>query len=505
MLGQAERLRPALPFLGAVALAALTMLHGVQPNDEGLMLQAAARIAHGEVPYRDFWWFYPPGQPYLLAGLWGIFGPSLLVWRIVRVLADGAVAALAWSLARRGGAGRRPSGLAWSVSALAMASPNGPHPFPIALALCLGALLVFVRRPVVAGLLVGVAAAWRLEFAAWAGLGIVLALLLRPESQRAALRFGVAAVGSALVLLLPVALVAGIGPTWRLLVRYPLLDFRDYQTLPFPFRYDGPLNTGSPGGFLSDSAEPLLLFYVPLALVVGLAASMSGSFGRLRARDSLLIAAAVFAVGMLTYLLVRPDAYHLAPLAVLVAALGAWTWARAPRLVAVVATAALAVVLLGGLDRQLMLVRDGTVTLHAPGADGARTFPADARALGAAVADVRRRVPAGRPIYVTGLRNDLVTAGAPLFYVLAGRANPSRYDIAAPGVITSAPVQREIVDALSHTRTPLVVRWRSASTAAHEPNRAGRSSGVRILDSFLSASYRPVARHGEWQLLTRRR
>lgn len=505
MLRRTERLGPALPFLGAVALAALTMLHGVQPNDEGLMLQAAARIVHGEVPYRDFWWFYPPGQPYLLAGLWGIFGPSLLAWRIVRVLADGAVAALAWSLARRGGAGRRPAGLAWGVSALAMASPSGPHPFPIALALCLGALLVFGRRPVVAGLLVGVAAAWRIEFAAWAGLGIGLALLLRPESRRAAVRFGVVAVGAGLVLLLPVALVAGIGPTWRLLVRYPLLDFRDYQTLPFPVRFHGPLNAGSLGGFVSDSAEPLLLFYVPLALVVALGASIVGSVGRLRRRDPLVVASVVFAVGMLTYLLVRPDAYHLAPLAVLVAVLGAWTWAGAPRGVALVAAGALAVALLAGLDRQWMLLRDGTVALHAPGADGARTFPADARALGAAVADVRARVPAGRPIYVTGLRNDLVTAGAPLFYVLAGRSNPSRYDIAAPGVITSAPVQREIVRALARTRTRVVVRWRSPSTAAHEPNRAGRSSGVHILDSFLRATYRPVARHGEWELLSRRR
>ena len=39
------------------------------------MLQAAARIADGEVPYRDFWWFYPPGQPYLLAGLLGAVRP----------------------------------------------------------------------------------------------------------------------------------------------------------------------------------------------------------------------------------------------------------------------------------------------------------------------------------------------------------------------------------------------------------------------------------------------
>ena len=31
-------------FLGAAALSAITVLHGIQPNDEGLMLQAAARI-----------------------------------------------------------------------------------------------------------------------------------------------------------------------------------------------------------------------------------------------------------------------------------------------------------------------------------------------------------------------------------------------------------------------------------------------------------------------------
>ena len=51
------------------------MLHGVQPNDEGLMLQAAARIHGRPGPYRDFWWFYPPGQPYLLGGLRACSGP----------------------------------------------------------------------------------------------------------------------------------------------------------------------------------------------------------------------------------------------------------------------------------------------------------------------------------------------------------------------------------------------------------------------------------------------
>ena len=85
----------------AALFSALTMLNGIQPNDEGLMLVAADRIAHGQVPYSDFWWFYPPGQPYLLAGLWKLFGPSLLTWRIVRVLTNAAVVLLAYLLARR--------------------------------------------------------------------------------------------------------------------------------------------------------------------------------------------------------------------------------------------------------------------------------------------------------------------------------------------------------------------------------------------------------------------
>src|SRR3954452_16532944 len=56
-------------FVALFALAALlpgfTALRGINLHDEGLMLQAAARLAHGQLPYRDFWWNYGPGQPLL--------------------------------------------------------------------------------------------------------------------------------------------------------------------------------------------------------------------------------------------------------------------------------------------------------------------------------------------------------------------------------------------------------------------------------------------------------
>jgi hypothetical protein len=504
--------RLALLFGGAALLSGITLLDGIQPNDEGLMLTAASRIAHGEVPYSDFWWFYPPGQPYLLAGLWELFGPSLLPWRIVRVLCDAGVAVLAYLLAVRGGASPRLALATWLAAALAMAYPSGPHPFPLTLVLALGALLLFERQPLAAGALVGVAAVWRLEFAAYLGLGVVLAYAVRRDDfVRDACRFAGPAVLVAAVLYAPVVAAAGLGDSWDLLVRYPIEDFGDYQSLPFPLDYDGPLNTDSVGGFLSDSAENLLLFYLPLALVVGLAGSLVALALRFDRNHWPQLASAVFAIGMTHYLITRPDVFHTAPLAVMVAVLAAWAIAErheaaAPRRIPVLAGAALAAAafayaLVEGLDRRWLELRTDYAELRLPAADGARVREASRTPLERAVRDVRERVPPGRPIYVATRRSDLVTSGNPLFYVLADRPNPTRYDIQAPGVVTTAPVQREIVGELRRARPRLVIRWLSPVADQPEDNGAGRSSGVRVLDRYLARAYVPQRRFGDYLVL----
>jgi hypothetical protein len=558
-----------LLFVLGAALSAITVYKGLQPNDEGLMLQAARRISQGQVPYRDFWWYYPPGQPYLLGGLWSLFGPSLMTWRVIRVLTDATVAVLAFSLARRE-ATLRTSLFAWGGAAFAMAQLPQPHPFPIALALALSSLLLFERRPVLAGIAAGVCAFWRLEFAGYLVLGILLAYAVRPapgtERTRAAGRFAVSALLSGAALFAPVVVAAGFSKAWDLMVRYPVVDFGRYQSLPFPIDYDGPLNTGSVGGFFSDSFENLLQFYLPLALVIGLAASLLALLLRARRDDWAWIATVVFALGMTHYLIVRPDEFHTAPLAVVVSVLGAWAISsasiqvpirrrrkvraampfprgaggphpgpvkpseplmerregRPPRLTpfvaasgtrprralallpALIAGVALAYVIVEGADRKLLALNDDAAPLHLSVADGVQANPRSVGPLERAVRLVDTRVPPGRPIYVTTRRSDLVTSGDPLFYALALRNNPTRYDIAAPGVVTSAPVQQEIVGVLDRTRTPIVVRYDSPATTAPEPNRAGRSTGVTVLDAYLARAYRPLARFGYYVILERK-
>ena len=172
---------------------------------------------------------------------------------------------------------------------------------------------------------------------------------------------------------------------------------------------------------------------------------------------------------------------------------------------AAVAGFALIYATIEGLDRRWLDLRAEFEPLRLPPADGVRAQAARRDPLERAVRAVQSRVPPGEPIYVATRRSDLVTSGDPLFYVLAGRHNPTRYDIQAPGVITSAPVQRELVADLREARPRAVVRFTAAVTAAPEPNRAGESTGVRILDDYLNSAYRPAARHGPYLVLEPRR
>jgi hypothetical protein len=85
--------------------------------------------------------------------------------------------------------------------------------------------------------------------------------------------------------------------------------------------------------------------------------------------------------------------------------------------------------------------------------------------------------------------------------VLLDRKNPTRYDVMQPGVVTTARVQRAIVRDLERSRPQLVVRWLSPVPSHAEPNGAGRSSGVRIMDRYLARRDLAERRFGDYQVL----
>src|SRR5215203_3134659 len=67
-------------------LQILTMQRYLNPYDEGFVTFDALRILRGDIPYRDFWTQHAPGQFYVLAFLFKIFGPSIMVERCWDIL-----------------------------------------------------------------------------------------------------------------------------------------------------------------------------------------------------------------------------------------------------------------------------------------------------------------------------------------------------------------------------------------------------------------------------------
>jgi hypothetical protein len=444
----------------------------------------------------------------VLAVLHEVFGASLLAWRVLGVAIDAVVALLAYHLARR----RAPEAyalVAWLAVATVMAFPLLPGPNPPALLLAFAALLAARRRPALAGALAGLACLFRFELGIAALAGVCLTA---PRGRR--LRATGPAVAVAVVCLAPFFIVAPRA-MWHDTVGFYAIQ--GLQRLPFPVGFDGPWRPSK-----------LIEFYIPLILVAGVVlwcvqmvvsherrtvsarASMHGGIAAgppARDPDAESWSLAPLAAVGLGYLLGRTDLYHLVPLAAVLPVMLAWsaTAARA-RWLQIVLLVALALIAVYGVERRAgqALHPPAGAAVPGPAGDGVQTSPADAASLRRLEGELARLTGPGEPIFVANPRFDRVTAGDPLVYIITGHPNPTRYDVMQPGVVTAAPVQREIVDTLRRSRTRVVVRWSDPRAEQAQPNGSSRSSGVHVLDDYLRSRYRPVARYGVYEVLLAR-
>jgi hypothetical protein len=483
-----------LLFAAGALISGFTILRVIDPFDEGLMLQAARRVSEGQVPYADFTWSYGPASPYLLAGLFKLFVVSLLHWRILRVLADAAIALVVYVLLRRFPAvPERVALLGWLAAACAIAQPTTANPFPYALLLALLAVAVAPRRPVLAAILTALAAAFRLDFAIYAAAAIVAVQLVDRHPRQAARFAAVTAAASACVYM-PFLIQIGPGKLYDALVGTSLHD-RNYWTLSFPFQYGGRFRLWGPGALAHDLKD-VIDYYQPLLLVIGLGLAVF-----LRKAGLALI---VLGLGGLSYLLSRTDDIHTQLLFVALAVLlPAVALTERRRVVSVAAACVFALMLVHGVGNRLSALFEPPAMsrVHLDAADGVETKPPEARALERVVAAIHARVPPGDPIYVAPRRSDLVTYTNSIVYVLAERDNATDRDF---GLLSRDSEQRRIVDELRANPPRVVVRWTDPLSSRVEPNLRGRPSGSHRLDDYIASRYRLIERLYHYDVLVPR-
>ena len=474
--------------------------------DEGFELTGAMRVLAAEIPYRDFWYVYAPGELYMLAGLFRLCGPSILAARVLDTALRALLALTAYGVARRL-APRGAALAAWLVVTLWL-GPHGFYSIPIfsypvipALVAVNASVLCLLAPPdhderrlgcfVAAGVLAGLATTFRQDFGAYAlavEAALLAALALASRPRRWSRLVGFAAGAGMIVGPVALALVRVVDPAELAysLVVWPAVVMPGVRELPFPA--------------LSLDTAP---FYLPLGVYLGSLVAVAATFRRGRRggrREACaLTLVALLGLSLLNHARIRPGAPHFLPTFVLAVPLGAALLARvlvatgAMRVVAIAATAAVAGLLLGPLLWARPLAPSATALYHLPRARGIPVESDQAEA----VRYLQERVAEGEPIFVGAPRHDRLVLNDASFYFLAARDCATGYHELDPGSVTTLPVQERIVHDLERRDVRYVVIF-SGFDGLVEPNQSAVSSGVHVLDDFVRTRFRPEAEFGRY-------
>lgn len=479
--------------------------------DEGYALYGAARILDGEVPYRDFWLVYAPAQFYVLAGIFKLFGPSILAGRIYDVIIRFAIVALLYRITAR--LATPAVALVPALIATVWLGYIDYYAYALypALALTFAGVLCLLHsfespgrlHLVLGGLAMGGATLFRHDFGfyAVASATLVLATLgwQRPSADlRARWRslwraLGPFVVGVAIPVvpvLLAFLAVVPASELWFDLVAFPAVVINKYRMLPFP-----PLPApGMPRADLRTS----VLFYVP---VLVFACALIRSLAKRGEPGPALLALLGF--GFFRQAFNRADEVHMLSATLVAGVLTPvllFALARSGR--SRVAGVAAVVIAVAAGDAYLLGPAQGLATIAGQDSPSYRHYTLE-RGRGIqslpdqemAIRYIQARTSKTDSIFVGSSRHDQLIVNDILFYFLADRRCATRYHDLCPGVATTLPVQQEIVSDLESRRVEFVVicvRWHNIV----EPNESGRSSGVTLLDEYIQRHFRPVANFG---------
>jgi len=531
--------------LAVFVVAALVLAPGAWfgfPSSKAVA--GALRVLDGDVPYRDFWTMYAPGQFYAIAGLYRAFGAELLVQGLATVLVLAATAAGLCRLLRRLGATRVAAGL---VAALFVGASweTGPEldSYPPALAfIVLGLSFVEAhvrsgraRSAFAAGLAYGCAACFKHDVGAYAcfatGGGLLFAAAFaRDGAERPPALRSVAwiALGSAAIVLPVAGILAWVAgrAAWEDLIVFPATDFRAVRGEAWPGLWP---NLEPVRAWLVDPAELRLLKAAAVAPSRWLLAHLpevgflfGGAVWLVRRRSARATTVALGAIALVALPLywwaahTQPNT-HLVSMAVFVALLVGplvATLPRAGRIAVLVLALGYAVGFLPRPAESMLrtLVGGPRVVLDHPGVRGIRVSPREARYFGRIAEFVDANVAPDEPIYCGVARHDLPVIGNVRFHVLTGRPFAVRHHEIHPGITDHEAVQRETIAALEREGVRCLVIWRFGgddpawSAAQLEERRDARRAlrpewGADELDRWIERHYRVAFEIDEYRIL----
>jgi hypothetical protein len=507
--------------------------------DEGITLTGAMRVAAGQVPHRDFYFIYGPAEAYILAGLFKVFGPSLLVERLfdllIKALTVTAVYAIALPYSRKAVAIFVSIVTAmWLFGLIGWGSATTP----VALLNLIGSALILpvfagrlsTGRMLAAGAVSGAASLCRHETGI-ALLGIhacviFIATCLRFTGTANRLRIFAASfwpylLGFAL-LTVPAALyyfsVAPLAPLLHDSVLFLGKNYHRIRNLPFPPIDLKRLENLSVYLPIAIACLSLYILVKSFSRAGGHATSSAESMRRDNAWRGFLITFGLLLVVMYLKGLVRvsPGQMHLAVIPSLLLIGGLFhqrlTFSRPVRiaidslmLLSFVAAAWSSLHEISMEHAEHLSVAEWVFSsaqdstqkawckIPGPLTKGFCFLPEDDRIH--AIEFISSHTRPGDPLYSGLKHHDRIFANDNLIYFATQRLPATHWSQLDPGLETSYDTQTQMIDELERNAPPYIV-LDSEFDLSREPNDSAKSSGVMLLDDYIRDKYQPVKTFG---------
>jgi hypothetical protein len=555
--GVAVRCWIPLSVLGCAFLfLIITMYRRAGPYDEALILVGSTRVLAGDIPYRDFYANYGPAQFYVVAALFKVFGPSILVERLWDLLVRSSVVLVVYLIVDSTWGRSRAIFVAALTGMWLSYFENYGYPvFPCLLFSLLSLYCVVpvcrgcrAMVPLVAsGICVGITTLFRhdLGIATAVGGAFTLGLfhLTQKPDARQKMRVllqsaGIYSGGIALALVPPLSLLFAAGAAHDMLVDLVLIPAKIYirmRSLPFPSVIEQARDVIHLRHRMQASELPSPAVYLPILGVIS-GVLTTTVFGKNRqaaasAEDQALAAQRLWILVQLTVFSllfffkgwVRPQPIQMAvaivPSLVIITVCQMQARSRTAKILSAIGIACLLLISLTPLwfaearfERNLAWVADGGILGPAqsdngacfppPGLERLRCFYINPQQL-AAIQYLQQHTADNEAIFVGNDRHDKLVGENMLFYFLSKTAPVTKWYHFDPGVQTTLEIQSEMVAELQ-TRRPRYVVLSSDWDNAEEPNDSAHSSGVTVLDQYLRTNYREVAAFGQTTILERR-
>lgn len=512
---------------------------------DGKAINGGLRILDGEIPYRDFWTMYAPGQFYLVAVLFWTFGRHLMVQGIASMLLVAADAALLFVLLRRLDV---PRGLAATSAALFGLSLWGPGPEISSYEPAIFFLLLGFDRVVRyaqgegigvlfrAGLCYGAAACFKHDVAFYMMAGSVIGagvswIAARPRPSawtNPVVAAGALACGALLFVGPVIALLAWkAGPdAWEDLIVFPATEFRFVRGEGYPPLF---FNLRSIWWWLNDIGNLQrgreTLRHIAMVILANLPQYVFvGGIACLMLRRQQIPPAAWMASGvalssmpffwLVAHVQQNTHLHSMALCSFILIGLAGRALRQNPvrRLLAAVYVAYAAGLLIHPVTQaaQAIYFWPERRPLEFPIVRGIWIPDNEYQYYAPITRFLRRHVPRDEPVYVGVTRHDAIVISNQRFYYLAERRSSSRYNELHPGYADDPEVQQEIIDAIDRRGVRCLVLWQFGwSDAVLEEKKARRRAklphlGAVKLDEFLWTHFEPVTKYDEYYVMWRK-